>query len=313
MIRLKEKVVIIARDFITEGNSEAYQLLINAGFDAILKQKNEYLTEDALIELFDGADAVIVANNDITDKVISSLPDLKLISRRGVGLDAIDLESAKRNNVAVTRTVGKVESGVAELVLAYMLEFGRQITLQDSEMKNRIWNRVLVPGLETRTIGLVGFGGIGQEIAKRAKSFGMNIIYYNRHPNKTAADALGAEYAELDELLAKSDFVSINVPLTEDTTNLISMRELKLMKPSSYLINIARSQVVNVKDLLDALKEGVIAGAAVDVYEKEPCTDSILVDAPNIILTPHVGPFTEVNFANINMAAAENVIEYFRK
>lgn len=313
MIRLKEKVVIIARDFITEGNSEAYQLLINAGFDAILKQKNEYLTEDALIELFDGADAVIVANNDITDKVISSLPNLKLISRRGVGLDAIDLESATRNNVAVTRTVGKVESGVAELVLAYMLEFGRQITLQDSEMKHRIWNRVMVPGLETRTVGLVGFGGIGQEIAKRAKPFGMNILYYNRHPNEAVADALGAEYAELDELLAKSDFISVNVPLTEDTKNLISMRELKLMKPSSYLINIARSQVVNVNDLLDALKEGVIAGAAVDVYEKEPCTDSILVDAPNIILTPHVGPFTEVNFANINMAAAENVIEYFRK
>lgn len=161
-----------------------------------------------------------------------------------------------------------------------------------------------------RAVGSIeGFGGVGQEIAKRAAAFDMNPVYYCRHPLNDLKNKYKAAYMPLDELLSVSDYVSVNLPLTDETRNMFDSSLINKMKKGSYLINIARGQIVDEEAVRDALCSGRLAGAAVDVFNTEPCTDSLLMGLPNVILTPHTAPYTEENFASSNMLAARNLID----
>ncbi len=303
------KVVVTARNFSTDDDT-ALKMLQNAGFeieDHSAEDIGSATSEEYVRSLVLDADAVICGPEGISNKAIEESPKLKIVSRRGIGYDSIDIDFCKKNGIAVARALGTVEGSVAESVMAYILYFARRIDLQSNSMNRGEWKRIMTPGAKNHTLGLIGFGGIGREIAKRAVPFGMDVLYYCRHPH----DEYGAHYAELDELLARSDYVSINVPLTESTVGMINEETISKLKDGAILINTARSKIVDTDALVNALKSGKLSGAAVDVFENEPCTDSPLMGLPNVVLTPHTAPFTKENFREMNKRAAKSVIEFF--
>lgn len=307
------KIVITARNF-TNYDRAAVESLRACGHEIIdLTEQNFTIAtpESEMVAALSDAQAAICGLEPITDHVLAHCPKLELVSRRSIGYDSIDLDACRAHGVAVTRLTGMVEGAVAEHVMAYILYFAKRIDLQNASMQRGEWVRVMTPGAKGRTLGLVGFGGIGKEIAKRATAFGMRVIYTCRHPNPAWESEFGVTYRDMDSLLAESDYVSLNVPLTDQTRGMFSAPQFEQMKSTAVLINIARGGVVDVSSLRRALEDGKIGGAAIDVYESEPCTDSPLVGCDKAVLTPHTAPFTSENFIAMNNRAAQNVLDFF--
>ena len=238
----------------------------------------------------------------ITDRVDAELmdraPNLKIISNLAVGYNNIDVAAATARGIAVTNTPGVTTEPTADLALGLILAVARRIVEEDRltrEGKFQYWAPMLFLGrsVARKTLGIVGFGAIGQAVAKRARGFDMRILYTRRRRlDETRERELGIEYADFARLLRESDFVSLHVPLTDETRHLIGAKELRQMKPTAFLINASRGPVVNEKELVEALGKGVIAGAGLDVYENEPALAPGLTDLPNVVLTPHVGSGT---------------------
>ena len=307
------KVVITARDYKIDGCS-AIDNLKKAGHDVIDYSEAYYSnssSEEDVIAAIGDADAVISGLEPYTEYVIKHCKNLKIISRRGIGYDNVDISYCYKNNITIARTVGAVEGAVAEHVMAYILYYSRRIDLQNKKMQEGKWDRIMTSGAKNHVLGLVGFGGIGKEIARRAIPFGMKVIYYCRNPRESWKHEYGVEYRTLDELLAESDYVSINVPLTEETKDMFDDELISKMKQGSYLINIARGPIVDDNSLKRAIESKHLAGAAIDVFDREPCVDSVLLGVDNVILTPHTAPYTKENFICMNDMAAQNVIDYF--
>ena len=308
------KLVITARDFSNTGK-EAMKILTDFGLE--IEDHSEELfgsgsTEDEVIAAAHDADIVIAGLETYGKRVLENCPKLRLISRRGIGYDNIDVEYCRANGIRLTRALGAVEDSVAEAVMSYILYFARRVDLQSAYMHKGEWHRLFMPGAKTRTLGLVGYGGVGKAIARKAAALDMPIVYYVRHPSDEALrgepDEYGALYKGLDELLKVSDYVSLNVPLSGETEYLADADFIGRMKKGSILINIARGKVADEKAIREAIECGHLSGAAVDVFDKEPCTDSLLVGCEGALLTPHTAPFTEENFAVSNLLAAENII-----
>ena len=267
-------------------------------------------SEDTLYELVKDADYIIAGVEPYTRNLLKRLPKLKMISKRGIGFDSVDIEACKELGITVTRTTGAVEAAVAEHVLAYLFYFARRIDLQNTTLQKGIWKRIMVSGLRGSSIGLVGFGGIGKEIALRAYPMGMKIYYYCRHPQIKWEKEYHVEYKPLDELLELSDYVSVNVPLTKDTENMIDHDFISKMKQDSILINIARGAIQDDQAILEGIISKKLRGAAIDVFRNEPCLDSILLGYENIILTPHSASYTDECFGNMNYRSVDNLLEY---
>lgn len=305
------KIVVTGRNFDTPDDYPV-RLLRAAGHEVILNQTALGTGADPLevAHLVDDADIAIAGLEPYNEAVLEHCPKLRLISRRGIGYDAVDLEACRRHGVTVARTVGAVEGAVAEHVIAYIFYFARQLHLQNQLMQEHKWQRVMTPGVKTAKLGLVGFGGIGKEIARRATALQMEVLYNCRHPQPQWEAEYNVRYAPLDELLASCDYVSVNVPLTPATTKMFDTAAFTQMKQGSYFINIARSLVMDEAALAEAVRSGHLAGAAVDVFQHEPCTASPLHNVPNLILTPHTAPFTYENFNLMNLVAAQNVLDF---
>ncbi len=254
----------------------------------------------------------------ITDRVDAELmdraPGLKIISNLAVGYNNIDVAAATDRGIVVTNTPGVTTEPTADLTLGLILAVARRIVEEDRltrEGKFQYWAPMLFLGRSVagKTLGLIGFGAIGQAVAKRARGFGMRILYHQRRQLDPAREReLGVEYAEFGQLLRESDFVSLHVPLTEKTRHLIGLKQLEQMKPSAFLINASRGPVVNEKELVGALQSGVIAGAGLDVYENEPALTPGLIDLPNVVLTPHVGSGTIEDRTLMARMAVENLL-----
>ena len=257
------------------------------------------------------AEALIAGLEPYDEATLARLPRLKLISRCGIGYDAIDTAACRRLGIGVVRTLGAIEGAVAEHVMAGILYYARRLHEHNANMHARAWKPLRMEGAKTRTLGLVGFGGIGKEIALRARPFGMRIVYTCRHPDPAWQEQYGAEYLPMDELLAASDYVSVNVPLTEATRGMFDDAAIAKMKKGAVLINIARGPVVPQDAAARALESGHLAGVMTDVYDAEPCTDSPLADCPQALLTPHCAGITVENVGQMMLAAAGNLIGYF--
>ncbi len=274
------------------------------------------LTEEELIEKVKDIDALIAVIPDkINEKVMSVAPNLKIVAHYAVGYDNIDLTAATNLGIYVSNTPGDLTADVAEFTFSLMLSLSKKIVEADAYTRNglyKYWDPMVFLGtkLHGKVLGIVGMGRIGSHLAGIAKNgFNMQIIYYDNKRNDAAEQEHGIIYASLEELLEKSDFVSLHVPLLPSTHHLITERELKKMKPGAYLINTSRGAVVEEDALYVALKENWIEGAALDVYEKEPEMYKGLRDLKNVILTPHIASATRE--ARIQMAkmAADNVVE----
>lgn len=291
----------------------AKKMLVEAGHKVIDNPYGQkYLSPEQIIPYAHDVDAILCGIEKITKGVIDAAPNLKIISRRGAGVDNIDCSYAASKGIEVARTIGVVEAPVAELVMAYILHFARNLDQMNKLMHQGVWERLVALSIEGRTLGIAGMGNIGYQVAKRAASFGMNIIYYNRSRNEDAEREFGAKKVSFDELLSGSDFLSVSMPLTDETRGMFDYTAFCKMKPDAYFINTARGAIVKEHDLKKALDEKRIKGAALDVFEVEPQTDSIFKGMDNVILTPHVGSFTREVFIKMDIAAAQNVIRKFR-
>jgi len=245
--------------------------------------------------------------------LLDQLPALKVISNFGVGVDHIDLTAAATRGIPVGNTPGAVDGATADLTMALLLAAARNVVAGDKHAHSPHFTHYdpgHLLGLEVfgSTLGIVGMGRIGQQVAKRAKAFDMRVIYHNRRRNLEAEAALGVEYATLQNLLAESHFVTLNVPLTAETTRFIGEAQLRLMRQDALLINVARGPVVDQQALVHALSEGWIAGAALDVTDPEPLPrDHPLLGLDNLVITPHLGSATLRTRKRMGQMAAANL------
>ncbi len=304
---MAQKILITPRTFGTI-DPEPLELLRNQGYELVLNPFDRLLTEKEMMELIVDVDGVIVGLDPVTETVIKAAPKLKIISKYGIGVDNIAVDFATQQKIMVTNTPGANSLAVAELTMGLILDVARQISYSDRRLRQNQWGRYQGFELKGKTIGLVGTGQIGKEVAVRAKGFGMKITGHDLKPDYEWARTVEAVYLPLDELLSTADIVSLHLPLTDDTYHLIGERELALMKKTAILINTARGGIVDEKALIQALEKKAIAGAGLDVYEQEPPTDSPLRTLDNVVLTSHIGAHTFEAISRMGRMAAENVV-----
>ncbi|PMQ01727.1 MAG: phosphoglycerate dehydrogenase [Dictyoglomus sp. NZ13-RE01] len=275
------------------------------------------ISKDELIKIIPEYSGLVVrSETKVTQEVISAGRKLKVIGRAGVGVDNIDVEYATKKGILVINAPEGNTIAAAEHTMALILSLSRRIPHAYFSLREGKWDRKSFVGHELygKTLGLVGLGRIGSEVAKRAKAFKMRIVAYDPYISPEKAKELEVELlSSLDELLKVADYVSLHLPLTPETENLIGERELSLMKPSSYLINCARGKLVDEGALYNALKEKRIAGAALDVFRQEPLNpDNPLLTLDNVVLTPHLGASTQEAQEKVAVIVAEEIIKYFK-
>jgi len=292
---------------------EAIKMLKDNNFEV----KYEELDHDSLLNEIAEYDALIVRSRtkvtaDIVEKGASG--NLKVIGRAGIGVDNIDVKKATELGIKVVNAPTGSTISVAELAVAHMLALARSIPKADSSMKRGEWIKKQLKGVELygKTLGLIGSGRIAQHVARIARGLGMNILVYSPHCTDEKAQKMGAKRATLEEVLKESDFVSLHIPKTEETYHLIDEEKLSLMKPTAYLINCARGGVVDEDALYRFLKEGKIAGAAIDVFEEEPPKGSKLLELENVILSPHIGASTREAQIRAGTICVEQVMKVLR-
>lgn len=284
----------------------------------VIKPESGSFTYSELLEKIVDVDAFIpMFDLKVPAELILAGKNLKIISNVGVGFNNIDIKTAKEHNTIVCNTPTPVTEPTAELAMTLMGAVARGLILSDRNVRNSSvkWGVLenIGSGLYGKTLGIVGFGRIGQATARRAVASGMKVVYYSR--NRVSEDIenlYGAQYRKLNELLSESDFVSLHTPLTDKTHHLINADKLNLFKPTAFIINTARGAVIDEKALISALKSGKIKGAALDVYEHEPAISAELLELDNVVLVPHIGTATREARNEMAAQATENIIAYFK-
>lgn len=270
------------------------------------------LSEHTLYASLPEADILVSTfDKPVPRSMIESMPHLKLIANFGAGFNNIDLEACRERGIRVTNTPQPVVEPTAELAFALMIDVARRVSEFDRALRNGICQPMAVMNnlshsLYGKTLGIIGLGRIGQALARRAVASGMRILYHNRHRlPEDMEQRFDATYVDFQTLLQDSDFVSLNLPYTPEVHHLIGQPELGMMKRSAYLINTARGAHIDEQALVEALQNGIIAGAALDVYEHEPAISSALFSLPNVVLSPHTGTGTMEG----RIAMCENVTD----
>jgi len=277
------------------------------------------LTRDELLAGVRGRDGVLCLLTDKIDEEVfeAAGPQCKIFANYAVGYDNVQVEAATRRGIMITNTPGVLTETTADLAWAPIFAAARRIVEADAFFRTGQWQgwgplQFLGHDIYGATLGIVGAGRIGSAVARRAIGFGMRVLYADTQENVELEERLGAKRVELDELLRESDFVSLHVPLTEQTRHLIGNRELRLMKRTAYLINTSRGPVVDEAALVSALREGLIAGAGLDVYENEPAPAPGLTELPNVVCLPHLGSATEATRSKMATMAATNLVAGLR-
>ncbi len=286
---------------ITRKLPEAVETRMRELFDARLNDDDTPMTRARLMEAVATADVLVPTITDRIDAALigSAGPRLKLIANFGAGVDNIDVKAATDKGIAVTNTPGVLTEDTADMTMALILAVPRRLVegvaaMEDGEFKGWAPSWMLGHRLQGKRLGIVGMGRIGQAVAKRAQAFGLQIHYHNR---KRAAPQIEQEleatwWESLDQMLARMDIVSVNCPHTPATFHLLSARRLKLMKPSAYIVNTARGEVIDENCLAQMLEQGQLSGAGLDVFENEPAVNPKLLKARNVVLLPHMGSAT---------------------
>ena len=308
----KFTVLIESRPFCAFDDTPLEQLK-SSGMD-LIDMRGSGIQDPKFLEALNRADAILCGNDlVVNDAVLDMAPRVKAIAKMGAGLDTVDIAAATRHNAIVFHTPGANNQAVADHTFGLILNVARKIIYCDRSLRENRWEHTKIMGLEIwqKTLGLIGLGAIGRCVAMRAKGFQMKILAYDPLWPTAFADEQGIEQVNLEELLKVSDIVSIHVPLIPETRWMIDEKALSRMKPSAILINAARGGIVNETDLYQALKNKVIAGAGLDVFENEPPTDSALLELDNVVLTPHTAAFTFEGMNNMSVGVVEQLIAYY--
>ena len=267
------------------------------------------ITPEELMNVLPAYDGMVVrSRTKVRQPLIDACPNLKVIVRGGAGLDTIDHEYAKSKGIVVMNTPLANSLSVAELAIGYMFMLARSLYKATASMKAEKWDKKSFEGDEIggKTLGLIGFGNIGQETAKRALALGMNVIAYDPY----VKEAKGVNLVPLDELLAQADYISLHLPKTKESTHMIGAEQFAKMKSGVRIINCARGGIINEDDLYEALTNGKVAGAALDVFTEEPPTNWKLVKLDNVIASPHIGAATKEAQARVGAEVAQKLIEF---
>jgi phosphoglycerate dehydrogenase-like enzyme len=287
-------------------------LLRAAGFEIRYPRRPEMSTEAETIDALAGIDATIAGSEPYNDRVLAASPALRVVSRAGVGVDRIDIDTVTRHGVVVAITPAGNHESVAEHTMAMILSLARSLVPQNRTVREGHWTRVPLVPLRGRTLGLVGLGRIGRSVAVRAAAFGMNLVACEQVPDLQFARRHAIDLVNMDTLLPRSDFVSLHVPLTDQTRGLIDRTALARMKPGSFLVNTARGGLVVESDLLAALQSGRLGGAGLDVFAQEPTpADNPLLKLENVLVTPHMGGVDTQSNADMAVQSAQNIIDLF--
>jgi D-3-phosphoglycerate dehydrogenase len=281
--------------------------------DIHLPSVTQALSESDLMEIIDNYDGIIAGDDEITAKVLEKAKKLKVISKWGVGIDAIDVKTAEKLGVRVFNTPNVFGDEVADVVIGYILLLARKIHIIDKRVREGNWNSAQIQGISLRnkTLGVIGVGSIGRGVVERGGASGMNILGYDVFPiDHSFIEKHDMRVVDLDELIKESDFISLNCNLTESNYHIISEAEFEKMKNSAYLINTSRGPLIDEEALINALSTGKIAGAALDVFESEPLQmDSPLRSFENCILGAHNSSNTIDAVLRVNDLAIENLLK----
>ena len=308
---MSERRIVVSQRFFDDA---ARQLLTGSGcvvVDAELPpgQADGGLSHDDLVALLDGAEGWIVGHARVTRELMAALPGLKVVSRRGVGFDRVDIAAANDLGKVVCIAVGGNDASVADHAMALMLAVGHRFRETQNAMIAGDWSILMGSDLYRKTVGIIGLGRIGRSVVQRLKGFDATILAVSGESGRAFAEEHGVSLVDLDVVLERSDYVSLHAPLTPQTRFLIDAAALAKMKPDAILINTARGGLVDDRALLDALRDGRIAGAGLDVFmsESDPeyrAVTEALIALPNVIATPHAGASTREGLARTNMVAA---------
>lgn len=306
------KILITPKSF-RNYKHKAYPLLEEKGYEIIENDFGRTMTENEIVRLAgEGVEGIIIGVDPLPANVLEQLRDLRAISKYGVGMDNIDLSRAAELGIKVKNAVGTNSVSVAELAVALMFTMSRKIPVHSAAVKAGGWDRSIGFELTGKKLGLVGGGQIGREVAKRARGLGMDVTIYD--PYFSEEDFLVryqvGKTDKLEELLSQSDIISLHLPATSETRQMINSATLDLMKPNAVLINTSRGELVDEEALYEALSSGRIAGAAQDVFSSEPpAKDEKLLQLDNFILTPHLGAFTGEAVEKMVLVSTNNLLE----
>jgi len=306
---MKKKILITPRSF-SRFMEQAGVILNQYDLEIILNRTGKTYTEEQMTELCSDIDKIIVGIDPLGEKVLRRAGKLKAISKYGAGLDNIDLQVAKELKIKVAKAAGANATAVAELGVGLFFALARKIADAVAEVKKGAWNRgTLGVELTGKTAGIVGFGFIGRETARLCRGLGMGVLVYDPFVEETIVKRYNGDKVKLEDMLQQSDFISLHLPLTAETKNIINKETLNKMKETAYLINTARGSLVNEDDLYEALKEGKIRGAAQDVFSKEPPGEHKLLTLNNFLLTPHMGAYTREAIEKMVVKSTQNLVD----
>ncbi|MCX7031200.1 MAG: phosphoglycerate dehydrogenase [Spirochaetes bacterium] len=301
------KILVTPRS-LTKGGDPTLDLLRKAGYEVVFCTPGKSPDEAELARLLPGCVGWLAGVEKITDAVLAKAPALLAISRNGTGVDSIDLEACKRRGIPVLRAEGANARGVAELTLGLALALLRSIPFSDARMKAGGWERRQGAELEEKTLGVIGTGKIGKLVARFGLAVGMNVVGADRYPDAALSKTPGFRYAPVAELLAESDIVTLHCPHEPGAKPLVDAAALVSMKKGAYLVNTARSGLVDADAVLQSLADGRLAGYAADAYDTEPPAAHPLFAHERVITTPHVGAYTAESVARATRAAVDNLL-----
>lgn len=306
--------LLIAAISISKPQYKAIHEAAGSVFDEIVV--NPYgraLTQEEIESMWDHADAILSGTEKYTAEMLSRAPAaLKVISKHGVGIDNIDLQAAHARGIVVCNTPGANAVAVAEAALGLILSVLRKIPLSDRHVRAGDWKRFEGQLIRGKTVGILGMGNVGKNVITRAEAFGAQFIAYDPYFDEAFAAAHNVRRAEIDEVLRQADILSLHLPSTPETRYLINKESLSHMKPGAILINTARGDLINEEDLYEALQNGVIGGAGLDVYSQEPIYESKLFALDNAVLTPHMAGNTRETTMEMGMFALRNAVKIIR-
>ncbi|GHT46758.1 hypothetical protein AGMMS49936_06210 [Endomicrobiia bacterium] len=302
------------RILMTYDNTEGLgALLSNKEFKVEIHNKPSQEEFKELIKYYDGL--LIRSEVKVTTDIIEAAQNLKFIGRAGTGVDNVDKDAATKKNIIVANVPGGNTISAAEHTIGLMLSLARQIAEACKSLKNKKWDRKNFVGTELfgKTLGLIGLGRIGTEVAKRMNSFEMKVIAYDPFASPESAKNNGIELKSLDDVFSQADYISIHSPLNDTTRGMINVDAIKKMKDGVKIINCARGPIINEKDLSDAIKSKKVSGAAVDVFAKEPPEDWTLIETDNVVATPHLAASTQEAQVRIAEEIGDVLVDFFTK
>lgn len=302
------KILITPRSFASVSD-KPMKMLTEKGYEIQLNDIGRPYKKEEMLKLIRDVDGIIIGIDELSAEIIEKANALKVISKYGIGLDNIDINMATNNKIIVTNTPTANLDAVADLAFGLILSLARRIPEADKKTKSGAWEKIIGKSVWEKTLGIIGLGKIGRQVVKRAQGFKMNILVFDLIKDKKFAQKCGIKYVNLEELLQKSDYITIHIPLNDATRDMISYEELEKIKEGAFLINTSRGGIVDEGALYNALRNNKLRGAALDVYNNEPPRESTLKELDNVIMTPHIGAYTEEAIENMSIQAAQNLID----